>query len=208
MTARPSFTSLADYVDGRLDSRAAESIEEILATGDPEVEAIIGWLHSFRSVADQLPLETPPVRVRYYLRRQFERQFERRSARGTLTQQLLATLRFDSRRDLTAAGVRSGGLDPGIVHLAFRSDAGDVFLDLAPSDDGHLRVEGQTMWAGGQDAPILEATVTGPGFVESSTGEDELGRFSFARVPADVDLLVLRAPDVDISLTWRPYSTP
>ncbi len=204
MTTRPSFTSLADYVDGRLDSEASATVEDLLAFGDPEAGAIVEWLRTFRAVAEELPLEAPPVRVRYYLRR----QFEQRSPRGALARQLLATLRFDSRRDLAAAGVRSGGIGPGTVHLAFRCDAGDVFLDLAASGDGHLRLDGQAMWASGRHEPILEARLTGPGFAETSPSGDELGRFSFPRVPADVDQLVLHAPDLDIRLTWESHETP
>ena len=204
MTGRPSFTSLADYVEGRLDPDAAASIEEQLAAGDPEAAAIVEWLRTFLSVAEQLPLEAPPVRVRYYLRRQFDQQ----AARGGVARQLLATLRFDSRRDLAAAGVRSATVDTGTVHLAFRCDAGDVLLDLAATSDGGLRLDGQVLWAAGLDAPILEARLTGPDFAENTTDGDDLGRFSFARVPADVSQLMLHAPDVDIRLTWEPYAAP
>lgn len=201
MSTRPTFTSLADYVDGRLDPDTAESIEEILAHGDSEAQAIVEWLRTFRQVAGRLPMESPPVRVGYYLRR----QFEQRTARGGLTRQLLASLKFDSRCDLAAAGVRSGDSDQSTIHLAFQCDAGDVFLDLVPSGDGHLRLDGQAMWAAGHEAPILAARLTGPGFSESSSGGDRLGRFSFARVPAEVEQLVLHAPDVDISLMWEPF---
>ena len=72
MTARPSFASLADYVEGRLDPEASASIEDFLAAGDPDAEATIEWLRTFRRCGRAAParvaagagalLPAPPVR--------------------------------------------------------------------------------------------------------------------------------------------------
>ena len=208
MTARPTFTQLADYVDGRLDPVAAAAIDELLANGDNETLGAVGWLRSFGSVAGQMSLEAPPVRVRYYLQRQFERRAAGAPAAGAgLSRRLRATLVFDSRRQTAAVGVRSGPPTTGTVHLAFRCEAADVLVDLSAAADGDQRVDGQVLWADGADASVLGATISGPGFTDSAAPGDDLGRFSFVGVPADTNQLVVHGEDVDIRVTWEADPT-
>ena len=207
MTGQPTFTNLVDFVEGRLDQGASAGIERSLAAGDPEAGATVAWLRTFLFLGKQLPLEAPPVRVRYYLQRQFEQRSGRAPARARPVRQLLAALMFDSRRDLVAEGVRSGGVDAKSVHLAFSSPEAEVLVDLSSRRGGHLRIDGQVLWTR-QGPQASEATVTAPGSVETSRTGDELGRFSFDRVPADVDRLLVQGADVEIELMWEPWEAP
>jgi hypothetical protein len=92
--------------------------------------------------------------------------------------------------------------DGSTLHLACHSDAGDVLVDLIPSPDGFRRLDGQVFLTDDLGGLSLEADLTGPGFADSVSG-DRLGRFSFRRVPNEVDQLVVHANDVDIKLAWN-----
>ncbi len=72
MIERPTFTNLVDFVEGRLEPGASAAIEQYLAAGDPDATATVEWMRTFLSVSAELSLETPPLRVRHYLRRQFD----------------------------------------------------------------------------------------------------------------------------------------
>lgn len=208
MITSPSFTTIADWVDGRLDADAAAAVEQALAAGDARTTSAVAWLRTFREVSGELPLEAPPTRVRYYLRRRFDERTQRPAARGALARRLLAALVFDSRTEVAAAGLRGGDADGETVHLAFRSDAGDVLLDLTPNGAGDLRIDGQMLWADGDDPPALDAVVDVPGQESLTVSGDDLGRFSFPQVPSSVDRLVLRSRHTDIRLTWSPVVAP
>ncbi len=203
MIQRPTFTNLVDYVEGRLEPGASAAIEQYLAAGDSDATATVDWMRMFLAVSSELPLEAPPLRVRHYLRRQFEQRGDTKLSLVRVPRQILATLMFDNRRDLAASGVRSADVGTATLHLAFRSEAGDVLVDLSPSADGFRRLDGQVLFSDDWDGQVLEADLSGPGYSGTSAGDD-LGRFSFAHVPADVDQLVLRADDVDIKLMWEP----
>lgn len=208
MITSPSFTTIADWVDGRLDPATASTVEQALAAGDARTTSAVAWLRSFREVSAQLPLEAPPVRVRYYLRRRFDEHARRPPERGAVARRLLAALVFDSRTEVATAGVRAGDVDSETVHLAFRSDAGDVLLDLTPSGEGMVRIDGQMLWADGRADPFLDAVLEVPGQGTQSVAGDDLGLFSFPRVPAAVERLVLHSRQTDIRLSWRPVETP
>lgn len=208
MTERPTFTHLVDYVEGRLDPAAAATTARTLESTDVPTERALAWIRTFHDVAGRLPLEAPPVRVRYYLRRQFEAAATRTPPLARLPRRLLAILTFDSRADLAVAGVRSGDTDLSSTSLAFSSDVADVLVDLSPAGDGLLRLDGQMLWADGEASPLLEVRLTGPDFAAEVHDSDDLGRFAFVRVPARVDQLVLHTEDVDIELTWEPSETP
>ncbi len=208
MTDRPTFTNLVDYVEGRLAPEAASTVERNLTTGDVETRSALTWIRTFHEVADRLPLETPPTRVRYYLRRQFEAAASRPPPLARVRRQLRAVLTFDSRAESSLVGVRSAGTDATATSLAFSSEAGDVIVDLSSAGSGRVRLDGQVLWAEGQSARLLEVRLSGPGFAEDAQGADDLGRFEFARVPAHVDRLVLHTEDADINLVWEPDETP
>ena len=103
------------------------------------------------------------------------------------------TGRTDGKTSLATGG--------STVHLACRSDAGDVLVDLTSSSDGFRRLDGQVLFADDRSGMSLEADLVGPAFADTVSG-DCLGRFSFHRVPAEVHRLVVHANDVDITLAW------
>jgi hypothetical protein len=208
MTDRPSFTTLVDYVEGRLTAEAAARVERTLATADPQTRSALAWIRTFHDVADRLPLTAPPLRVRSALRREFEEHAARGAPLARSARRLLALLTFDSRSGLAVAGVRSGDSAASVTSLAFSCEAADVLVDLTPAGEGRLRLDGQVLWPDDRDARLLEARLTGPGFAEETQDSDALGRFAFARVPTSVDRLLLRAGDVDIELAWEPGGTP
>lgn len=202
MITSPSFTTIADWVEGRLDDDAASVVEQALKAGDARTTNAVQWLRTFRAVSAELPLKAPPVRVRYYLRHRFDERTQRPAERGAVARRLLAALVFDSRTEVAAAGVRAGDVDTETVHLAFRSDVGDVLLDLTPTGDSALRIDGQMLWADGHGESSLDVVLEVPGHGTRTVSGDDLGRFSFTQVPSLVDRILLRSRHADIRLTW------
>ncbi len=120
-------------------------------------------------------------------------------AHGPLDQD--AYLAFDSRRDPALAGVRSASSDDRVIHLAYRSDDSDLFLDVARTAPSRISVHGQVLpddldhhVPSPADAEHLaiSATASGPGFVSQSADGDELGRFWWSDLPSTVDRLSVR----------------
>ena len=94
------------------------------------------------------------------------------------------------------------------MHLAFRSEAGDVLLDLTPTGEGVQRIDGQMLWADGRAEASLDAVLEVPGQGTQAVTGDDLGRFSFTQVPSHVDRLLLRSQHADIRLTWSAGMVP
>lgn len=205
MTDRPSFTTIVDWVEGRLDRQSAAPVEAALAAGDPRTRGAIAWVRTFHEVAAELPLIAPPARVRYYLRRRFDERTDVSTARGGAVRRLLAALVFDSRTEPSLAGVRGSDVGGDAVHLAFRSDAGDVLLDLTRVREGVVRVDGQVLWSDAPTVPRLEAVVRGPDIASSTAEAGDLGRFTFPQVQPGIDQLTLRCGDLDVTMKWKPY---
>jgi len=186
---QPTFTELADWMDGRLDGAAASRIDRIVATGEGATAESTRWLRCFRARAREIPIEAPPPIVRQNLRRAFDRWADTRPVTGLI--ELAGRLVFDSRRALETAGVRTAGDPDDGVHLAFAADGVDVVVDVHQRADGHLLdLDGQVYVAAGR-APVFEAEARGAGWVTRTLDGDELGRFRLARIePEEVGLRV------------------
>ena len=95
-----------------------------------------------------------------------------------------ARLLFDSRQDLAVGGVRAAATGSGeAAHLAYTAEDGDLLLDVYDTGSGRVRLEGQVLLTGPEQARVFEVSVIAPGFSARTRQGDELGRFTLADVP-------------------------
>lgn len=177
--ARPTFRQLLDWVEGRLDPRAAASLEEQVADADDETHRTITWIRSFLEQSRHQPLEGPPPIVRQRLRQ----AFAGRAGAAQEVERLAAELTFDSRLGPELVGVRAAPGDEEYgrpFQLAFRAGAIDILLDVSASS-GTYQLEGQ-VFAPGQTAEVWVATAECAGSTRTDIRGDELGSFSVAAI--------------------------
>lgn len=181
---RPGFETLLDWLEGRLDPRAAEQVAAQVADGDERTLRTVDWLRGFLAAARALPLYEPPPIVRQNLKQHFARWSRAQAELGQQPRPVRARLLFDSRQDLALAGVRTGAYEDDTFHLAYTAEEGDLLVDVYRLGAGRVRLDCQVLLAQPQDATIFEASVAGPGFAVRTKDGDELGRFSLPDVPA------------------------
>jgi hypothetical protein len=181
--ARPSFTDLLDWVEGRLVPERADAVTAYVATADPDTAETVQWIRDFVEDAHAMPLEQPPADLSERLRDVFV---------GLHNPELSddwsdASLLYDTRMGMAAAGVRSA--DDDGVHLAFESELGRFVLDATSSGEGMVDVQGLVVERGeptGIDLAFLQA-----GTLRRATRTTADGRFDVRGVPTDVDELWL-----------------
>lgn len=203
---RPDFSTLLDWLDGRLDPAVAERIAAQVAECDERTRRTVDWLRGFLSTAQALPLYEPPPIVRQNLDQYFARWSRARAELGQQPRDVHLRLLFDSRRDVAMAGVRAGTSDDAAVHLVYSAEDGDLLLDVYRLRTGSVRIDGQVLLAKPCKAPIFEASVSGPGFTVRTVDGDELGRFALHEVPAGLcqltvsNGLITMMADLDLDL--------
>jgi hypothetical protein len=181
---RPDFGILLDWLEGRLDPRAAEQVAAQVAHADERTRRTVDWLRGFLATAGQLPLHEPPPIVRQSLSQYFARWSRARAELDRKPREVRARVLFDSRQDLAPAGVRAVASDEDAFHLAYTAADGDLLIDVYPGEPGLVWLDGQVLLAQPEEAPVFEASVTGQGLSLRTKDGDELGRFSLHGVPA------------------------
>lgn len=174
---RPSFTVLADWIDGRLDGVEAATVARAVERGDVWTTASVAWLREFVDAAAALPMHEPPPFVRQRLHQYFARWHEARAVQQLSPVELMGSLRFDSRVDVALVGVRAADVHGEIFHLSYVTDAADLVLDVRRTAPGRVRLDGQVLTERPGTAPIFEATAVGPAGEVRTLEGDELGRF-------------------------------
>lgn len=183
-SARPSFTDLLDWVEGRLVPERADAVASYVAHADPMTAESVEWIREFLDGAQSMPLAVPPPDLSARLRDVFVGLHNPDLADGWSN----ASLLYDTRTGLAAAGVRS--LDDDGVHLAFDSDLGRFLLDATPAGPGDVDIQGLIrLVAAAQDGVDL-AFFQG-GTLRRAARATSDGRFDVRGVPVDVDELWL-----------------
>ncbi|WP_436701263.1 hypothetical protein [Nocardioides sp. BYT-33-1] len=182
MTARPTFTELVDWVEGRLADDAAAAVAAYVASGDPSTTASVAWIRDFLEDARSMPLRQPPADLSARLRGVFEQLHRPGSVDGWSDAWLL----HDARSGV-AAGVRS--TEDGGVHLAFDSSLGRFVLDATAAGAGEVDVQGLIMLAPGAAGADLAFLARGD--LRRAVRATADGRFDARGVPVDVDELWL-----------------
>lgn len=183
-SGRPSFTDLLDWVEGRLVPERADAVASYVAQGDPLTVESVEWIRDFLEDARSMPLAVPPPDLSARLRNVFVGLHSPDLDAGWSD----ASLLYDTRTGLAAAGVRS--LDDDGVHLAFDSDLGRFLLDATPAGPGEVDIQGLIRLAeagpDGVDVAFLQR-----GTLRRASRATTDGRFDVRAVPVDVDELWL-----------------
>ena len=182
--AGPSFATLLDWLEGRLDATEASHVSARVAEGDSRTQAAVQWLQGFLATAQAFPAPDPPPIIRQNLQQHFVRWSKARAALRADPHLMDATMLFDGRQDLALAGFRGGGETDDAYHLAFTADVADLVIDVRRIADGQVRLDGQVLVGDPAAAPVFAAEAAGPGFRVRTVDGDELGRFTLPEVPA------------------------
>ena len=180
----PSFATLLDWLEGRLDPDTASQVSDHVASGDRRTRSRVRWLTDFLGIARAFPAPEPPPVVRQHLRQYFRRWHKAQEALRADPLVVQAAVLFDSRQDLALAGVRGGDESDEAYHLAFTTAVGDLVVDVRRVADGRVRLNGQVLPGDPEAAPVFTAEAAGRGFSVRTVDGDELGRFTLAEVPA------------------------
>ncbi len=192
----PRIAVLMDWLEHRLPPQEMATVARAVETGDERLKETVAWLRDFLDTTSKHRLEEPPPIVRQSLQQHFRRWSGAADQVPEAT--VVGDLLFDSRRDLSQAAVRSVGTDEADFHLAYRSTVGDLVLDISPTRDGYVRLEGQLLHNDG-DLMAFTAELRTPSFTVRSVGGDDYGRFSFDEVPAAVGRLTVHNGELSIT---------
>jgi hypothetical protein len=179
----PSFATLLDWLEGRLDAAEASQVSARVADGDSRTRTAVHWLQGFLATARAFPAPEPPPIIRQNLRQHFVRWSKAQAVMRAHPDPVDANLLFDSRQDLALAGFRGGDQPDDAYHLAFTTDVADLVVDVRRITDGLVRLDGQVLPGDPAAAPVFAAEVIGPGFRVRTVDGDELGRFTLPEVP-------------------------
>ncbi len=195
------FRQVADYVDGRLDgpehASARTAVEHLLATS-ADARSVEQWLREMTQVARRVPLVERSPLVEQRLRHYFTRWAHAQNVMSQLGPRFTAIIVADSRRDRASAGVRGAADTSSAASLLYGCDVGELALDLRPAGEGGVRLDGQLLLDQPTESPYFGVSVVVAGTRES-TESDELGRFSFARLPAVPTTLRLDNGELEIA---------
>ncbi len=198
---RPSFATLVDWIEGRLDAATAAQIADAVAAGDHRTQRTVAWLRRFIAAARTLPLYQPAPIVAQNLRQHFARWTRARAALSQTTIRYTAQPLFDSRLDLVPLGLRFTDDSDTTLHLAFTTDGADLVLDVHPLGVGRVRIDGQVLPVDATTAPIFEASAHGSGVLVRTVDGDELGRFTLPEVPSPITELRVTNGEIAIVAT-------
>lgn len=133
---QPTFTAILDWLEGRLDSEAANLVERSIAAGDEKTIRTLGWLRGFIDTTRSHPLHQPPPLVRQRLRQHFADWSRARRPLDRPLEEFSSALLFDSRRDLALTGVRAADDADETAHLAYTSEVADLVVDASRTEPG------------------------------------------------------------------------
>lgn len=196
LTGRPSFTELLDWVEGRLAPEQADAVAAYVATADEATTETLEWIREFLDDARSMPLQTPPPELSQRLRDVFVGLHSPEQTDGWSD----ASLMYDTRRGVAAAGVRS--LEGDGVHLAFDSDLGRFVLEASPAGPGEVDIQGLIMVSLVDDTDAaaedgidsgIDVAFLQQGVLRRAARATPDGRFDVPGVPVDVDEMWLTA---------------
>lgn len=133
---KPRFTTLLDWVEGRLSPDRARRVEEQLEH-DADARETVEWIREFHRAAGAGLLEEPPADVRASLRAAFSR------VQSTEAPDHVADVTLDSR-ERRVGGLRAAAVDgTDLEHAVVTHGHTRIVLSLLRRDDGDVDVHGQ-----------------------------------------------------------------
>jgi hypothetical protein len=193
------FGRLADWLEGRLSTDEARTVQEAVAAADSDTLADVAWLRRFFRATEGAIIESPPRELGDALVEIFEDHTRDRQA-PSLFRRMLAGLVFDSNLQ-PAAGLRAVGGQQARRQLIYHADAFDLVLNLLARDaDNDLDVYGQVLPREGGEPELVSVQLLRDGNELALTVTDDLGSFAFQNIAPGSYELVLSAERVEVSV--------
>lgn len=191
-----STEQLINILEQRLPTTKADEVAALLRAGDPEVQALFGWLQQFREIG----CEPQPIRARTQWRREFT-DYARARTRPFMVAIFHATLAYDSYAQPVPAGVQAD--TPAINRqLVYHSEVGKVTIDLQ-AQDGTCALIGQ-LFVSEIDTPACTVRLLQDQTEVGRAVTNELGEFRFHRVPAGTASLTLSSDYFELTIDPLP----
>lgn len=175
----PRLAHLADLLEDRLAPAEAAVVQQQITKGGARARYAVRWTKDFLSLAGAVPLHDPPAAVRERILHSFEAFRGATSALAETSLDVTLALLFDSSKDLSLAGTRSGDHDDNVVHLAYSSEEADLVLDISSTGSGTLRIEGQVLPLDAGAASSFRCQLSRDGGESRTATCDNHGRFTF-----------------------------
>jgi hypothetical protein len=201
------YATLTDWLEGRLDADRAAAVAAAVE-GDAVLQQAVAWLRGFLDTAAAVPMLSPPSVVHQRLMQHFERWNAEQDSDEFDMLDLEAVLLFDSRADVTPAGLRNTPDDDTNVQLVFGCDAADIAVDVVTEPAGRVRLSGQVLADDERARGPFACTATGPDEQRIAIDGDELGRFTVGSVPVTTNRLVLRNGTVTLRVNLDLGNAP
>jgi hypothetical protein len=139
----PGFAQLLDYLDGRLDRSAAESISTHLERGCNQCDEDRAWYQQVKFVAaGDDSVEPPP----WVMKRALRLFTTAPASIGARVGAVVASLIFDSFKRPAVAGIRSSAIEGR--QLLYRAQDYSIDLQVAASGESRAEVNGQILREG------------------------------------------------------------
>lgn len=174
------FAQLVDWIEGRLPAEAAAQVASQVAA-DPDLQADVAWLQTFHQISHQTTWEAPPTAVRADLSRRFA-AYVAENRPPTWWEQLTAVLKFDSRTQPLAAGIRSAAAAEH--QLIYSTPYADVALTIQqrPATQA-FTILGHILPTAAPTPDLYSIQLRQDETERGFTAADELGEFVFANLP-------------------------
>lgn len=192
------FERLLDWVEGRLDTVAAEHVRHAVADADPSngSSKAVDWIRSFHEQRRAIAYPEPPAVLRARLHSLFD------GRRRDEADRFLAELVSDSRAEDAVTGVR-GAASTAAEQLVYLSVRADVVLDVTSTGPRLFSIRGQVLPNVGSAAGYeIRAGSDDP------VTTDRNGVFTLTDVPDSLRVIHVRADDltldVPVDLRERP----
>ena len=182
----PTFTTLLDWVEGRIDAPESQHVEDYVAAST-DAQATVDWIRDYLRSSSLMPLARPPQELHDRLRD----IFEERLGPWAPASYVDGHLDFDSRQQ-AAAGIRGG--EDTTFHLRFATEVLEVLLAVTPSSTDVVDVQGsvRSVRSGEQvdhkDTPLgRDVVFTSARQVRRHAVCDGNGEFRVTGLDVDVD---------------------
>ena len=194
----PEFARILDWLEGKLPEEEAAALAAQLAAAGEETLADLNWLRSFLELSRKNKLASPPPELRHELRRLFVEYAGEHRPQNAF-RRMLASLTFDSRSQMAAAGLRSADITGAQAQLIFSTPVAEVALNFQTRpQDQHINLLGQVFPL--EDRPMQAFSVQLLSGAQEAglASSDELGEFAFEGIPAGTYDLILSTDTFEV----------
>lgn len=190
---RPRFTTLVDWLEGRLTAEESAQVAALVDEGDPETTETVDWIREFLDAARTLRLPAPPPELARRLRRVYSDHMSPWRDDDFSDAELV----YDDRLPSAASGLRSA-VSGDLTHLVFRCDLGRLVLDIYRTSPAEVDIRGYLALDSDRGSGEAEVSVRQRGALCGAAHPAGDGEFEVCGVPDSIDELWVIHGDVKI----------